>query len=97
MAIDWQTRGAGRHAHRFHRLTPAQVAAIPTPEREGVQAAEVDGEIVYGLALHTPRLQTRALLWGPVVYPDAETAETHAEAWLTRDRDVFYAERGGDS
>lgn len=91
MAIDWQTRGEGPHAHRYHRLTAAQAAATPAPSSEGVQAVEVDGDAVYGLALPTPARWGRPLLWGPVVYPDATTAEAHAEAWLVRDRDAHYA------
>lgn len=91
MPITWQTRGEGRFAHRFHALSAAQASAIPTPTAEGVQVVDVDGAAAYGLALPTPSRWGRPLLWGPVVYPDAATAEGHAEAWLVRDRDAYYA------
>lgn len=95
MAIDWQTRGDGARAHRFHRLTADQAAAAAVPAVPGVCELEVDGELVYGFAAHTPALRGRPLRLSPVVYATAADAESHAEAWLTRDRDTFYAEQEG--
>lgn len=92
MAIDWQTRGDGARAHRFHPLTPDQAAAAVVPATPGVCELEVDGERVYGFAAHSPALRGRPLRLSPVVYASAAAAEQHAEAWLTRDRDTFYAE-----
>ena len=95
MPITWQTRGAGPLEHRYHRLTEAQVAALAPPEAVGVHPVDVDGEVVYGLAAHSTMVTGRPLLWSPVVYPTAAECETQAEAWITRDRETFYASRGG--
>lgn len=89
--IAWQTRGDGARAHRFHRLTAAQVAAVLVPSVAGVCELDIDGERVFGLAVPSPALRGRPLRLSPVVYATAADAEAHAEAWLTRDRDVFYA------
>lgn len=91
MAVDWQTRGEGARAHRFHRLTAEQAAAAEVPAAPGVCELEIDGELVFGFAAHTPALRGRPLRLSPVVYAMAADAESHAEAWLTRDRDAFYA------
>lgn len=88
--ILWQTRGAGRFQHRWHPLTAEQAHALEAPTATGVHALEVDGEVVFGIAAHTPRREGRPLLWGPVVYASREDAEEHGEAWLARDRDAFY-------
>jgi hypothetical protein len=93
--IDWQTRGNGPLEHRYHRLTPAQVAAVEVPATAGMHALLVDGEQVFGLFVPTTWLPGRPLRMSPVVYPTALVCEAHAEAWLTRDRDVFYAGREG--
>lgn len=97
MAITWQTRGEGRFAHRFHRLTAEQAAAAVVPDATGVHELTVDGDVAFGVASHTNRQFRRPLLWGPVVYATLEEAETHGEIWLTRDRDAFYnaIEAGG--
>lgn len=91
MALDWQTRGDGARAHRFHRLTAEQAAAAAVPAVPGVCELEVDGEQAFGFAAHTPALRGSPLRLSPVVYATAADAESHAEAWLTRDRDAFYA------
>lgn len=93
MAITWQTRGAGPLEHRYYRLTAEQVGEVEVPATSGIHALTVDGEQVFGIAVNTPALQGRPLRLGPVVYPTFADAESHAEAWLTRDRDVFYAAR----
>lgn len=97
MAIDWQTRGEGRFAHRYHALTDAQASAIAAPTATGVHELIVDGDVAFGVASHTNRQFRRPLLWGPVVYATLDDAETHGEIWLTRDRDAFYnaIEAGG--
>lgn len=92
MAIDWQTRGEGPLAHRFHRLTAEQATAAEVPAAPGVCELEVGGEPVFGFAAHTPALRGRPLRLSPVVYATAAEAAQHAEAWLTRDRDTFYGE-----
>lgn len=92
MALDWQTRGEGALAHRFHRLTAEQAAAAEVPSAPGVCELEVDGEQVFGFAAHTPALRGRPLRLSPVVYATAADAAQHAEAWLTRDRDTFHGE-----
>lgn len=91
-AFTWQTRGEGALAHRFHRLTAEQAAAVAVPAGPGVCELEVSGEKVFGFAAHTPALRGRPLRLSPVVYASTADAERHAEAWLTRDRDTFYGE-----
>ena len=95
MAIDWQTRGEGRFAHRYHRLTAEQAAAAVVPDATGVHELTVDGETVYTWALHTPALQARPLLLLPVVYATRDDAEAHGDAWATRDRDVYWSQVRG--
>ena len=43
MAIDWQTRGEGRFAHRYHAITLEQSAALAAPTEVGVHQVEIDG------------------------------------------------------
>lgn len=95
MAVDWQTRGEGALAHRFYRLTAEQAAAAAVPAAAGVCELEVDGERVFGFAQHTPVRWGRPLLLSPAVYATAADADAHAEAWLTRDRDAYYAGQEG--
>lgn len=90
MAITWQTRGEGRFTHRFHAITLEQSAALAAPTEVGVHQVEIDGSAAFALAVPTPRLRGRPLRWGAVAYATHNDAETHAEAWLTRDRDAFY-------
>lgn len=92
MAITWQTRGEGRHAHRFHRLTDAQAKAATVPEAPGVHELVVDGETVYTWAVNTPAMQGRPLRLLPVVYATRDDAEAHGDAWATRDRSVYFDE-----
>lgn len=92
MAIVWQARGEGQHAHRFYAVTRKQSDVLDAPTAPGVHELEVDGVAVFAIAVPTPRLLGRPLRWGPAVYETREDAEAHAEAWLTRDRDAFYGE-----
>ena len=91
MAIDWQNRGEGPHAHRYHRLTEAQARAAELPGAPGVFEIAVDGEAVYTWAVHTPAAPGRPLRYLPVVYATRADAETFGEVWATRDREVYYA------
>jgi len=89
--ISWQHRGEGPLAHRFHRLTAAEAAAAEVPEAPGVCELEIAGVRVFGFAAPAPALRGRPLRLSPVVYATAADAAQHAEAWITRDRDYFYA------
>lgn len=93
MALAWQIRGDGPLEHVAAALTLEQSAALAAPTAPGVQAVTVEGEVAWAIAVPTPRREGRPLLWGPAVYATRDDAETHAEAWLARDRDAFYALR----
>ncbi len=95
MAIDWQTRGEGARAHRYHRLTEAEARAAELPDAPGVYELEAAGVPVWTWAVHTPAAPGRPLRYLPVVYASREDAETHGEAWATRDREVYYASLEG--
>lgn len=92
MPINWQTRGEGPHAHRYHRLAEAQARAAELPDAPGVYELAVDGEAVYTWAVHTPAAPGRPLRYLPVVYAARVDAETFGEVWATRDRGVYWAQ-----